>query len=319
MPKISIIVPVYNLEEYVGDCITGLLTQKTNFEFDIIALDDGSTDGSFKILCGLAANHSNLQVLSNPENLGLARTMCKLLGLVHGEYIAYMDGDDLAYPAKLQTLADHLDSHPDCAIAYHDARMFDSDSDQTIQIYSRDHYNRPHIPANARVEHLIRYGCFLNASSVIYRRHDHLQEAVDQSCQILLDYPFHILNALFQRGTIDRIDAVLGGYRIHSDSFGGQTKRAPERRIQVLRDQERACENAARFGIDPDIIAAGIAHHRFATALYFLKAEQDDLFRRFIQEASHDNWFFDERHKLAFENQNNPDHIRQQLFPEFSP
>ncbi len=316
MPKITVIVPVFGLEKYVGDCIDGLLNQKVNFEFEVIAVDDASSDASLKILQERALTDSKLKVFSNPKNLGLAATMRHLLSYAAGEYIVYMDGDDLAYPGKLSVVAEYMDSHPGCAIAYHEARVFDSDSDETLQYYSRDHYNRDYVPATATVEDLIRYGCFLNASSIVYRQHDRLSDAVDPKCRILLDYPFHILNALHLGGTIDRIDDVLGGYRIHRDSFGGQTLRSNDRRIQVLRDQEQACENARCFGMDAAVIAEGMAHHRFATALFFLKSGHDDLFQRFIDDASRDNWFFDERHQLAFADRARPNSVRQRLFPD---
>ncbi len=163
-------------------------------------------------------------------------------------------------------------------------------------------------------EHLIRYGCFINASAVAFRRHAHLLEAVDEGCQIILDHPWHILNALYGKGTVDAVTGVYGRYRIHADSFGGQTKRSPERREQVLADQLRACDNARAFGIDEAIIAAGKAHYRFATALYFLKQGDMARFTRFINESVVDHRFFDARHQLAWEGRHDPAQVARQLF-----
>ena len=312
--KISVLVPVYNLESFIEPCLTSLLEQQTSFDYEVIAIDDGSSDGSWTIMQRLAARHPQLRALQNPQNMGLARTQKRLLTEARGDYLAYVDGDDLALPGKLQAIADYLDSHPGCAVCYHEAEVFESETGKVTAHYSRDYYNAAYVPAQATVEHLIRYGCFIDASAVAFRRHDHLLDAVDEGCKIALDHPWHILNALYGKGTVDFIPGLYARYRIHAQSFGGQTKRSPERREQVLADQLRACDNARAFGIDEAIIAAGKAHYRFATALYFLKQGDLARFTRFINESVVDDWFFDARHQMAWEGRHDPAQVARQLF-----
>lgn len=312
--KVSVLVPVYNLGRFIEPCLLSLLEQQTNFDFEVIAIDDGSSDDSWSIMQRLARQWPQLKALQNSQNMGLAKTQKRLLREATGEYIAYVDGDDLALPGKLQSQADYLDSHTSCTLCYHEAEVFDSDSNEVTSHYSRDYYNARYIPQQAQAEHLIRYGCFPNASSIAFRRHGHLQEAVDEGCRIILDHPWHILNALYGKGSVDFIPVVYGRYRIHSHSFGGQTKRSSERRDQVLADQLRACDNARPFGISESVIAAGKAHYRFATALYFLKQGDVARFECFINESVVDGWFFDERHRLAWENRARPNIVAQLLF-----
>ncbi len=312
--KLSVIVPVYNLSAYVAECLISILEQQTNFEFEVIAVDDCSTDASFSIMEKITQQYPRLVVLRNERNQGLAKTQKRLLQSAKGDYIAYLDGDDVALPGKLQALTDYLDSHPDCALAYHEAEVFDSDTGHVTSHYSRDYYNAAYIPQKATAEHLIRYGCFPNASSIAFRRHEHLTDAVDEQCKIILDHPWHILNALYGKGSVDFIPDVYGRYRIHSQSFGGQTKRLPERREQVLADQLRACDNAHAFCMDEEIIAQGKAHYRFATALYFLKQGDKVRFQHFIEASGIDHCFFDARHRFAWEQRHNPTAVTQQLF-----
>ena len=312
--KVSVLVPVYNLGRFIEPCLLSLLEQQTNFDFEVIAIDDGSSDDSWSIMQRLARQWPQLKALQNSQNMGLAKTQKRLLREATGEYIAYVDGDDLALPGKLQSQADYLDSHTSCTLCYHEAEVFDSDSNEVTSHYSRDYYNARYIPQQAQAEHLIRYGCFPNASSIAFRRHGHLQEAVDEGCRIILDHPWHILNALYGKGSVDFIPVVYGRYRIHSHSFGGQTKRSSERRDQVLADQRRACDNARPFGISESVIAAGKAHYRFATALYFLKQGDVARFECFINESVVDGWFCDERHQLAWENRARPNIVAQLLF-----
>lgn len=314
MLKLSVIVPVYNLTAFIEPCLESLLSQQTNFDYEVIAIDDGSTDDSFTKMQQVAAKYAHLSVLQNPQNVGLAKTQQRLLGCARGEYLVYVDGDDLALPGKLQVLADYLDSHPDCSLCYHEAEVFESDTGSVISYYSRDFYNAKYVPQRAFCEHLIRYGCFPNASSIAFRRHDHLIDAVDPECKIILDHPWHILNTLYGGGSVDFIPGVYGRYRIHSSSFGSQTKRSAIRREQVLADQIRACDNAVAFGISSDIIQAGKFHYYFATALYFLKSRDDERFKKFIELSSDGAWFFDPRHQLAWESKDNPHDVASSLF-----
>ncbi len=314
MLKLSVIVPVYNLTAFIEPCLESLLSQQTNFDYEVIAIDDGSTDDSFTKMQQVAAKYAHLSVLQNPQNVGLAKTQQRLLGCARGEYLVYVDGDDLALPRKLQVLADYLDSHPDCSLCYHEAEVFDSVSGNTTGYFSRDFYNAKYIPQRASYEHLIRYGCFLNASSVAFRRHEYLSKAVDEGCKIILDYPWHILNVLHSGGSVDYVEGVYSRYRMHSGSFGGQTRKSATRREQSLMDLVRACDNAKIFGIDGEIIAAGKYHHYYSAALYFLKSQDEERFKKFIDLSSDGVWFFDERHQLAWNQKEQPLAVAEALF-----
>jgi hypothetical protein len=217
-------------------------------------------------------------------------------------------------PGKLQAQVNYLDAHPGCAIAYHESDMFDSDTDKSIKLYSQGFYNAKYIPTQATAEHLVRYGTFLQASSVMIRRHGNLLGALDHGCRIICDYPWHIGNALLAGGTIDLIPQVLGRYRIHQSSFGAQTNRDFVRREDVTRELEAACHFAGRLGLDADVVDAGVAHARFAAALYFLRANQEELFTRFIEESSPANGaYFDDRHAFACAHAKEPAKVRERL------
>ncbi len=313
--KVSVIVPVYNLGHYIQECIEGLVKQKTSFNFEIIVIDDASTDNSFEILCKLKNKYSSrLSVFKNDINLGLAETMKKLLSYTSGKYIAYLDGDDIALPGKLQKQADYLDAHEKCSIVYHESDVFDSETNKTLWTYTKDYYNSPYIPQKATVEHVIRYGCFMHASTVMIRRHQHILESVSDNNIILHDHSWHLLNLLYGKGSIDFIDEILGRYRIHDASFGAQTLRSHKRREQVLNDQLNVCSLATSLGVSDNIVQAGIKHYYYATALFFLKAHEDDLFCKYIDESSNGVWFFDNKHKKIYKDRNKPDQIRNKFF-----
>ncbi|TNI51822.1 glycosyltransferase family 2 protein [Aeromonas veronii] len=320
--KVSVLVPVYNLGRFIEPCLLSLLEQQTNFDFEVIAIDDGSSDDSWAIMQRLAQQWPQLKALQNSQNMGLAKTQKRLLREATGEYIAYVDGDDLALPGKLQSQADYLDLHTDCTLCYHEAEMFDDETGARIKLFTRDYYNARYFEPVMTREALIRFGVFVNASSIMFRRYEGMENAIDEGCKIILDYPWHILNLSHNPGTLDFIPELLGRYRFHTQSFGGQTRKSAERREQSLRDLLRACDNAAAFGEDPVAIAQGRAHHYYSAALYFLRQDDVARFTQLIEQSVAEvaelapGWFFDERHQLAWMQRAHPARVMQQLFGE---
>ena len=181
--KISVLVPVYNLGRFIEPCLLSLLEQKTDFEFEVIAIDDGSSDDSWSIMQRLASLWPRLRALQNAQNMGLAKTQKRLLREADGEYIAYVDGDDLALPGKLQRQADYLDAHPGCTLCYHEAEMFDDETDARIKLFTRDYYNARYLESVMTREALIRFGVFVNASSIMFRRYEGMENAIDEGAR----------------------------------------------------------------------------------------------------------------------------------------
>ncbi|MDX7760399.1 glycosyltransferase family 2 protein [Aeromonas caviae] len=312
--KLSVLVPVYNLERFIEPCLLSLLEQTTNFDFEVIAIDDGSSDGSWSIMQRLAARWPQLRALQNPQNMGVCLTIRALLEQARGTYLAYVDGDDLALSGKLQALADHLDRYPDCGFVYHEAEVFDSDSNQTTSHFSRDYYNAKYIPERAGPEHLVQYGLFFNTSSCAFRRHERMTDAVNLDCHVVNDYSWHILNSFYLGGKIDRIPQVYGRYRVHGGSICGSIRSSEERRKLALQDMLAACDLALNAGMDELLVKRGKSHLWFSTALYFLRTKNWALFDLFITDSAQYQWFFDERHKFAWQHKNEPERVFEQIF-----
>lgn len=94
MPKISIIIPVYNVEKYLRRCLDSVLNQTYN-NFEIICIDDCSLDSSKEILIEYVRSHGNkIRVLYNESNLGLGKTRERGIEAASGEYLMFIDSDD---------------------------------------------------------------------------------------------------------------------------------------------------------------------------------------------------------------------------------
>jgi len=100
-PEVSVIMGVYNDEGYLSDSILSILNQSiTNFEFIII--DDASTDASSDILKKFANKDKRIQLHTNKINKGLTKNLNYALEIARGDYIARMDGDDIALPKRFE-------------------------------------------------------------------------------------------------------------------------------------------------------------------------------------------------------------------------
>ncbi|MHC6176478.1 bifunctional glycosyltransferase/CDP-glycerol:glycerophosphate glycerophosphotransferase [Glutamicibacter sp. X7] len=101
-PLISIVVPVYNVQRYIGMTIESVLEQEYE-NFELILIDDGSTDESGAICDEYAARDERLRV-SHVPNAGVSAARNTGIALAKGEYLAFIDGDDLLYPYSLQLM-----------------------------------------------------------------------------------------------------------------------------------------------------------------------------------------------------------------------
>ena len=111
-PLISVVMSVYNDRDYLAIAIESILNQTfTDFEFLII--DDGSSDGSKEIIKNYASKDKRIKFIKNPENLGLATSLNKLIKLSRGEYIARMDADDESFPERFEKQINYFNKFPE--------------------------------------------------------------------------------------------------------------------------------------------------------------------------------------------------------------
>ena len=101
-PEISLVVPFYNVEEYLADCLDSLLSQ-TWTDFEVVLVDDGSPDGSRAIADRYAAQDARIRIIS-VENGGLGAARNTGVRSARGRYLAFVDSDDLLPPGALRAL-----------------------------------------------------------------------------------------------------------------------------------------------------------------------------------------------------------------------
>lgn len=120
-PKITVLMPVYNVADYVREAIYSILNQ-TFTDFELLIINDGSTDKTRDEVLKIA--DQRIRFVENERNIGLANTLNKGIELSRGEYIARMDGDDISLPERLAKQADVLDNNPEIDVCGAGYRFF---------------------------------------------------------------------------------------------------------------------------------------------------------------------------------------------------
>ncbi len=122
-PKVSVVMPAYNAASFIGDAVESVLAQ-TYADWELIVVDDGSTD----------ATHDTMHRYTDPrivylgqDNKGAAAARNAALEVASGEYVAFLDADDLYLPNALGDLVAYLDSHQDADIVYSDGFFCDEE------------------------------------------------------------------------------------------------------------------------------------------------------------------------------------------------
>lgn len=139
MPKVSVLMPVYNAEQYLAQAIDSILKQ-TFTDWELILINDGSTDNSEAIITQY--EDERIYYIRNASNSGLIKTLNKGIDFCHGKYIARMDADDVCEPSRLQKQVDFMELHADYVMCGTNATVIDNNGNETgkIENLSSDNY-----------------------------------------------------------------------------------------------------------------------------------------------------------------------------------
>lgn len=162
VPKIGVVIPVYNSERHLEQSIDSILSQ-TFKDFEIIAIDDGSTDKSSAILNNYSVSDRRVRVFRNQENLGVSRSLNLGVVLSRSEYIARMDSDDISHPERFSLQVEFLEKNKDIYIV---GSCFDSVSEDLKNLIWRNDVEKT--PEDIRRTLLDR--CCIGHPTVMMRR-----------------------------------------------------------------------------------------------------------------------------------------------------
>ncbi len=233
-PLVSVLVPVYNGEKYLAECLDSILMQDFQ-DMEILIADDDSTDGSREIIERYAEKDPRIRWWRNPQNLGLAGNFNACLRTARGKYVKFLLQDDkLLTPMSLLKLASVLESHPTIALASSASHLITSDS-RLIQVH--DHFQQTRWWSGGQI--LLR--CLADPKTLepvnligeptltLFRREQAARGFDEQFRQLVdLEFWFHLL----QQGKFAHIAEPLSASRQHdaletlSDRHSGASVRA---------------------------------------------------------------------------------------------
>lgn len=234
--KVSIICTNYNKGDWVREAMDSFLNQKTNFDFEIIIIDDASTDHSYEIIQEYQNKFpEKVRTFRNEVNLGITRTWKKVCQEAKGQYIARCDSDDFwTDPLKLQKQVDLLDASTDSLWSNTEFDMVDLDGN----LIQKDAFANKALPLiDSYEEMLVMKGMTMASTWLVDTA---LMQAVSaQISDTATDDTFELQLELFKRTKISFLSDSTTVYRMNlgSDSKP-MTLETAERRFTGILDSQ---------------------------------------------------------------------------------
>ena len=217
MPRVSIIIPTYNCDQFLGRAIDSALSQSYT-DYEVLVVDDGSTDDTPNVVAPYGQRiryfHQGNRGVSAARNLALSHAT--------GEFVAYLDADDMWYPEKLATQVAFLDIHQDCGLVHTEVSVIDED-DKIIHVHFNQETKRS-VPHGVCLNDLLRR-CHIQTLTVLERRQC-LDRAglFDERLPIAQDY-HHWIKVALHGSAIGYLSMPLAKYRWRSGSLMGNQGR----------------------------------------------------------------------------------------------
>ncbi|MGA2159068.1 MAG: glycosyltransferase [Dehalococcoidia bacterium] len=224
MPKVSIVIPSYNHEKYIGECIQSALNQ-TFQDFEVIITDDGSSDRSVKIIKEFS--DPRIQLYAFDKNRGACTAVNNCISRSRGEYIAVLNSDDAWEPGKLDKQVEYLDTHPGVGAVFTRVAFVD-ESGKQIGPYKYRFYHIFDKENRSRYEWLNYFfsvgNCLCHPSLLIRREcydrvglYDERMASLpdlDMWVRLCLEYDLHIIPEKLVRFRLREDEVSASGFRL---------------------------------------------------------------------------------------------------------
>ena len=220
--KVSVIMPVYNAERFLRYSIDSVLSQ-TYVDFELILVNDCSKDNSLMIMREYEQKDSRVKVFSNEQNRGVSYTRNFGVENASGEYIAFLDSDDMWTSDKLQKQFELIDKYPDTDICFSGSAFVDTEGNKSDYVFS--------VPEKVTYKELLKQNV-ISCSSVLIKKewlikypmqYDNMHEDFAVWLQVLRDNG--VARAVNEPLLIYRVDknsksgnkfkSLLMGYRVY--------------------------------------------------------------------------------------------------------
>lgn len=211
--RVSVHMPAFNHAPYIAHAIDSVLSQQVGFPYELVIGDDASTDGTRAVALEYANRFPDrIRLLLHDRNLGIFENDQRILQACRGEYIAWLEADDIwASRAKLQAQIDLLDAHPEYSACCHRAVCVGDGAPATWR------NGPPTVKACYTIDDLLAYGHFIPSCTLVFRA-----AAVRETAEWTRATPFlerTYAARLALHGPIGFIDEEWAAFRYHRDGI----------------------------------------------------------------------------------------------------
>ena len=235
MSLVSVVMPAYNVEQYLAASIESILAQ-TFTDFEFIIVDDGSTDGTVAIVEGIVKKDSRVRLISRP-NTGIVGALNDGLDAASGELIARMDGDDLSMPERFERQVQYLKQHLECIALGTAVRMVDQRGTPILDSNTRtSHEEIDQLLMAGEGNTLVHPTVMMRAAAVeAVGRYD------EETCWV---EDLDLFLRLAEHGRVANLPEILLDYRQHATSVN-----ATRRETQIARAEQVLRSTHERRGV----------------------------------------------------------------------
>ncbi len=225
-PKISVILPVYNAARFLRESLDSILNQ-TFEDFEIIAVDDGSVDGSQYILKQYQKRDQRLKVYYNNSNLGVSRTANRAIQLAKGDYIARMDADDVMIKSRLEIQYKFLKNNPEYILVGGQVRLIDEDGNQKrIKNFPSNHND---------IKSMMYLACPVQQATIMVNKNKLPKDFVWYIDGMNTAEEVELMFKLLNYGKFKNLQTIVHDYRQHPGSLSHQNPKDTFRLTYIAR------------------------------------------------------------------------------------
>ena len=225
-PRVSVLMPAYNCAAFIAESIESILNQ-TFRDFEFIIINDGSTDATADVIREYASRDTRIRFIDNVKNAGIVAVLNQGMDLCRGEYVARMDADDIAAPARFMKQVAFMDAHPRCGVCGTGYQCFGCFNDT----YIRPTYVGP-------IDLLT--GCLIGHPTAMMRRamFNKYNLRYDPDFQFCEDY--ELWSRAMRHMDLCNVPEILLRYRAHTGCVSCKNER--KQKMDSLRVQRRIIE-----------------------------------------------------------------------------
>lgn len=268
-PKVTVFIPVYNAEKYLKECLDSILKQRFR-DIECLTIDDGSTDGSAAIIASM--QDDRIRYVKNEKNLGIANTRNKGLELARGEYIAFIDSDDISAPERLEKQVAFMEANPEVGICggwiqeiYPDGTLIEGEL-------------RQYPAGDKEIREMMMWNCPIWNPSIMIRKSVIEAHGIRHNPQFISASDFDLFVKIGKVSRMANLPEIMLFYRRHENQI--TTKRTFEAnrnasllRIGLILDEVKRYIPGIRY--DP---MDGVVLSRLSNADYFERLSRVDGF-----------------------------------------